>query len=95
LRSRIISQRLSAGDTLPSEDELRNEFGVSRTTIRQALEVLRAEGLVTLQPGAGNRVVHLVMLWPGDRLASSGPVWITRVDGATEVYPGGTVFECA
>jgi DNA-binding GntR family transcriptional regulator len=95
LRSRIINQRLGAGDTLPSESALREEFGVSRTTIRRALDLLRAEGLVVREPGVGSRVVDLVMLWPGDRLTSSGPVWVTRVDGATEVYPAGTVFECA
>jgi GntR family transcriptional regulator len=95
LRSRIINQRLGAGDSLPSESQLREEFGVSRTTIRRALDLLRAEGLVVREPGVGSRVVDLVMLWPGDRLTSSGPVWVTRVDGATEVYPAGTVFECA
>lgn len=95
LRSRIISQRLNAGDRFPSEEQLRDEFGVSRTTIRRAIELLRAEGLLATRPGASNRVVDLVMLWPGDRLTSSGPVWVTRVDGATEVYPAGTVFECA
>jgi GntR family transcriptional regulator len=95
LRSRIISQRLAAGATLPSETHLREEFGVSRATIRRALDLLRAEGLVVREPGVGTRVVDLVMLWPGDRLTSSGPVWVTRVDGATEVYPAGTVFECA
>jgi DNA-binding GntR family transcriptional regulator len=95
LRHRIISQRLEAGSSLPSESQLREEFGVSRTTIRRALDLLRAEGLVVREPGVGTRVVDLVMLWPGDRLTSSGPVWVTRVDGATEVYPAGTVFECA
>ncbi len=94
LRSRIINQRLGAGDGLPSESRLGEEFGVSRTTIRRALDLLRAEGLIAHEPGVGGRVVDLVMLWPGDRLTSSGPVWVTRVDGATEVYPAGTVFEC-
>jgi DNA-binding GntR family transcriptional regulator len=95
LRHRIISARLAAGSNLPSESQLREEFGVSRTTIRRALDLLRAEGLVVREPGVGTRVVDLVLLWPGDRLTSSGPVWVTRVDGATEVYPAGTVFECA
>ena len=96
LRHRIISQRLTAGSSLPSESQLREpSSGSARTTIRRALDLLRAEGLVVREPGVGTRVVDLVMLWPGDRLTSSGPVWVTRVDGATEVYPAGTVFECA
>jgi DNA-binding GntR family transcriptional regulator len=95
LRNRILNQQLPAGECLPPEARLRAEFGVTQATLRKALDLLRAEGLVIREPGVGTRVVDLVMLWPGDRLTSSGPVWVTRVDGATEVYPAGTVFECA
>jgi DNA-binding FadR family transcriptional regulator len=95
LRTRIANQTLPAGGFLPSEARLRVEFGVSQTTIRKALDLLRAEGLVVREPDARTRVVDLVILWPGDRLTSSGPVWVTRADGETEVYPAGTVFECA
>jgi len=95
LRTRIANQTLPAGDFLPSEARLRTEFAVGQATIRKALDLLREEGLVVREPGVGNRVVDLVMQWSGDRLTSSGPVWVTRVDGPTEVYPAGTVFECA
>jgi DNA-binding GntR family transcriptional regulator len=94
LRTRIADRILPVGEFLPSEARLRAEFGVSQATIRKALDLLRAEGLVVREPRAGTRVVDLVMLWPGDRLTSSGPVWVTRAGGDTELYPAGTVFEC-
>jgi DNA-binding FadR family transcriptional regulator len=87
LRTRIANQTLPAGEFLPSEARLRAEFGVTQATIRKALDLLRAEGLVARESGVGTRVVDLVMLWPGDRLTSSGPVWVTGVDGDTSGLP--------
>ncbi|MFC5719873.1 GntR family transcriptional regulator [Streptomyces gamaensis] len=38
---------------LPSEADLMREYGVSRTTVRRALHVLAAEGLIESRPGIG------------------------------------------
>lgn len=43
---------------LPSETDLADDFGVSRNTVRQALDLLRDEGLVERIPGVGTRVVR-------------------------------------
>jgi GntR family transcriptional regulator len=51
LRSRLVVA--GAGAVLPSEADLSNEFGVSRVTIRRALEILRDEGLVDSRQGFG------------------------------------------
>ncbi|OOC56398.1 MULTISPECIES: GntR family transcriptional regulator [Nocardiopsis] len=56
LRSRITSGNLAPGDALPSEAALRQEFNVSRTTVRRALAELEAERLIKALPGTG-RVV--------------------------------------
>lgn len=50
-----LRARIAAGESgaLPSEAELGREFGVSRVTVRRALELLRDEGLVSARRGAG------------------------------------------
>ncbi len=53
LRARLATGAVGAGGALPSESELGAEFGVSRVTVRRALEVLRSEGLVTSRRGSG------------------------------------------
>ena len=54
LRARIAAGRVGA---LPSEAELGETHGVSRVTVRRALELLRDEGLVTSRRGSGWFVV--------------------------------------
>ena len=48
----IVSGKLQAGDTLPSERDLMSTFGVGRTSIREALFALQRKGIVTAQAGA-------------------------------------------
>lgn len=49
----IKEKRLEAGMRLPSEMELCKSFGVSRTAVREALGMLSARGLVTIEKGKG------------------------------------------
>jgi GntR family transcriptional repressor for pyruvate dehydrogenase complex len=48
----IVDGRIGAGDRLPSERELAQQFGVARTSVREALRVLEALGVVQVRPGA-------------------------------------------
>ncbi|MCD9150127.1 GntR family transcriptional regulator [Pseudophaeobacter flagellatus] len=57
LRQAIIEQALKPGVKLP-EDSIGETFGVSRTTVRNALVRLDAEGLVDLQPNRGASVAE-------------------------------------
>jgi DNA-binding FadR family transcriptional regulator len=52
LRELIVSGTLSPGERLPVESALARDFGVSRATIREALRVLAAQGLVRTAKGA-------------------------------------------
>lgn len=54
----IVAGQLHEGDTLPSERELGEQFGVSRTVIREAIRTLTTRGLVDVQSGRGVRVVR-------------------------------------
>jgi GntR family transcriptional repressor for pyruvate dehydrogenase complex len=44
---------LKPGDQLPAERELAEQFGVSRTAVREAVKALREKGLVEAYPGKG------------------------------------------
>ncbi|MFH8239659.1 FadR/GntR family transcriptional regulator [Streptomyces sp. G6] len=47
LRARIRSGRLRAGQRMPTQAQLADEFGVERGTVRQALRILQSERLLT------------------------------------------------
>lgn len=56
LQERIIRQKLDSGTKLPTEPELMEEFGVSRTVVREAATLLLARGLVDIKPRRGMTV---------------------------------------
>jgi GntR family transcriptional regulator len=49
----ILAGRLGSGERLPSENELARHYETSRPTVRRALALLKAEGLVTTEQGRG------------------------------------------
>ena len=60
LRDAILDGRFAAGTKLPPERELAAEFGVNRTSVREALKVLEGLGLVAVRQGDGATVRPLV-----------------------------------
>jgi GntR family transcriptional regulator len=58
LKERITSGALPPGERLPSEPSLAAAHGLSRVTIRRALDGLSREGLITRQPGSGTFVAQ-------------------------------------
>jgi GntR family transcriptional regulator len=56
MRQRVESGRWQEGDKISTIEELETEFGVARVTIRQAIEMLRSEGLLDAQQGRGTFV---------------------------------------
>lgn len=54
LLGRITSGQLCPGSRLPTETELCSQFKVSRTTLREAVQTLRARGFLDVSPGRGS-----------------------------------------
>lgn len=52
----IQTEKYPVGSNLPTESELMRAFGVSRDTVRKALQALRNQGLVSSRQGQGSRV---------------------------------------
>lgn len=59
LGDRIRDGRIPTGDKLPTEAAIMEEFGVSRTVVREAISKLQAAGLVETRHGIGTFVVGL------------------------------------
>jgi GntR family transcriptional regulator, transcriptional repressor for pyruvate dehydrogenase complex len=59
LRDRILAGGIVDGSTLPKQDELVAEFGVSYPSVREALRILETEGFITVRRGnRGGATVH-------------------------------------
>ncbi len=58
IRELVKSGGLRVGDRLPPERELGERLGVSRTVVREAIQILRAEGLVRIRMGVGTFVTQ-------------------------------------
>ena len=53
IQEAILDGRLKIGQSLPSERELKEMFGISRGTLREALRVLEQKGLIEIRLGVG------------------------------------------
>ena len=58
LLGKIQQGQWKPGEQLPTEEEIQQEYDLSRTTVRQALRDLELEGRVTRQAGRGTFVAH-------------------------------------
>lgn len=56
LQRLMLTGKLKEGEKLPSERELCELFGVSRTVVREAIRILQTKGLLEVRPGIGSIV---------------------------------------
>lgn len=68
IRGQIEAGYYAPGDKLPTEPALIDKFGFSRTVVREAIAVLRADGLVESRHGSGVFVIEPRQIDPGLRL---------------------------
>jgi DNA-binding GntR family transcriptional regulator len=62
LRERLLAGELKAGSQLPSEPDLARSLGVSRSSLRAAIALLEAEGLLRRRHGSGTYVTERPLL---------------------------------
>jgi GntR family transcriptional regulator, transcriptional repressor for pyruvate dehydrogenase complex len=58
IEAAILKGKLKPGDQLPAERELAEQFGVSRTAVREAIKALREKGLVEAFSGRGTFITN-------------------------------------
>ena len=94
LAEKINSGELPDGSLLPSERELAESFGASRTSIREALLSLQASGLVSVRQRARARVTQLNNPAFLNQLSSSAQSLLARPHGMADFQEARTLFEC-
>jgi DNA-binding FadR family transcriptional regulator len=92
LRRLIVSGKLSEGDSLGHEPDLVERFGVSRPSLREALRILEAEGLITVVRGMlGGIIVHE----PDERMTARTAALVLQARNVSlaDVYEARTMLE--
>ena len=92
LRRLIVSGELSEGDSLGHEPDLVERFGVSRPSLREALRILEAEGLITVVRGMlGGIIVHE----PDGRMTARTAALVLQARNVSlaDVYEARTLLE--
>ena len=82
LEERLRSGEISVGDKLPWERHLAEEFGISRASVREAIRILDAMGLVRSSTGTGPAAGAIVISEPSAALG-----WALRLHVATRSLP--------
>ena len=88
IRTSILAGEFNPGDKLPPERELAEMFGVSRPSVREALNMLAASGLVESYQGGGTVVKSLVETSAGNTLSDLIKVERARALDVVEVRKG-------
>ena len=80
---KVISNELPQGSIIPGEMELCEQFGVSRTSLREAIKLLASKGILESRPKIGTRV-RAREYW--NFLDSQLLDWVVGIDNKESVY---------
>jgi DNA-binding FadR family transcriptional regulator len=94
LAQQINSGELPEGTRLPSERELAEAFGASRTSVREALLSLQASGLISLRQKARARVTQLNNPAFLNQLSGAAQTLLARPHGVADFQEARVLFEC-
>ena len=83
VQEEIANGSLHRGDKLPSENDLMERFGVSRQTVRRAMEELASSGVAEGRRGSGTYVTVNTRRYAGKEIRIA--VMLTYVD--TYIFP--------
>lgn len=90
LHLKLTSGELSPGDKLSSVVDLAAEYGVGRSTIREALSALKAKGLLDIRQGGGT----YVKTPPAETASSLAPEdWLDRAESLLQLLEVRKVLE--
>ena len=102
LRHLIETQQMKVGDRLPAERKLCEQLGVSRSSLREAIQQLTSQGMLVSKVGAGTFLQQLPTNWsqyqivqPLSNLIDEDPAYRFDVQEARMVLEGGTAWYAA
>jgi DNA-binding FadR family transcriptional regulator len=84
LRAAILSGAYGTGDRLPPERDIARQLGTSRSTIRNALQLLEEDELVTRKAGSGTYVAQNTRAEADDVAETTSPLELVEVRAALE-----------
>src|SRR5882762_10049967 len=94
LADKITSGELADGSLLPSERELAETFGASRTSVREALLSLQSSGLISVRQKARARVTQMNNPAFFNQLSGAAQSLLSRPNGVADFQEARMLFEC-
>jgi GntR family L-lactate dehydrogenase operon transcriptional regulator len=102
LQALIEQRNLKQGDRLPAERVLATSLGISRPSLREAIQQLNSLGVLASRRGDGTYIVHLPETWPQQHivepislLLEEDPQYRFDVQESRLILEGGTAWYAA